>query len=148
MTQLVWYLPGLIQTATLVISAVALCMAVRTYRFNGRTKRSDFIYKLHTDFFVSETYKPVRRILDCTNEAEYEAARLYVESESEDLIDFLNFFEMVAYLRKTGQLTEEDLDALFGYYLGCLKRNPAITAYLARREISFDILHDLLNKLK
>lgn len=142
------YLPLGIQTATFVVSAVALFMALRTYRFNGRTKRSDFIYKLHTDFFVSETYKTVRRILDCTNDEERAAAIVYVAEEPEALTDYLNLFEMVAYLWRTRQLTDGDVKALFGYYLTCLKKNAAITSYLGVEESSFENLSHMLRKLE
>lgn len=137
-----------IQLIALVVSAGALLTALSTYRYNAQTRRAEFIYKLHTDFFVSGTYKEVRRILDCTDDAGKEESRLYIAGEPEALTDYLNLFEMVAYLRKTGQLTAADVNALFGYYLSCLKRNSAVTAYLHRGESSFENLSRLLAKLK
>jgi hypothetical protein len=56
----------------------------------------------------------------------------------------LNFFEFVAYLQSEGQLLERDVQALFGYYLECLKRHQTVLEYIQKKEKGFDYLRKLL----
>ena len=53
-----------------------------------------------------------------------------VAKESAAWTDYLNFFEFMAYLQSSKQLSRRDVDALFSYYLGCLKKHPEAAAYI------------------
>jgi len=58
--------------------------------------------------------------------------------------DYLNFFEFIARLKEIGQLTSDDIDATFNYYLILLTRarNPEIRQYLKKE--GFENLDKLL----
>ena len=54
--------------------------------------------------------------------------------------DYLNFFEYAVYLEQTGQLTDEDLKALFGYYLDNITKVELVSGYVKRPETGFERL--------
>jgi hypothetical protein len=56
-----------------------------------------------------------------------------VNEESAGFTDYLNFFEFVAVLRKSNQLTDEQIEDLFGYYLDCLESCQAVRTYVAKK---------------
>jgi hypothetical protein len=122
-------------------------MAVATYPFNSRTRRAEFIHKLHTDFFVSATYKEVRRNLDWSTQEELEDAKRLIRENSEKADDYLNFFEMGCYLVETKQLEMQDLKALFGYYLTCMAR-PELRSHFKLDSMGFENLSKMLRALK
>ena len=128
---------------TLVIGSLAASITIATYRVNSNTKRADFIYKLHADFFGDANcpYREVRKALD----ADTHTLARFLQDEPENFIEYLNFFEMVAYLYKQGQLELSDVKALFGYYLASLN-HPDCRKYLEARD--FENLYALLSKLK
>jgi len=51
--------------------------------------------------------------------------------EPREFTDYLKFFELVAVLQKSGQLTTEQIEDLFGYYLNCLERSAAVRKYIS-----------------
>lgn len=57
------------------------------------------------------------------------ANRLVIE-EKAAFTDYLNFFEYVAFLKKSKQLRNRDVEALFDYYLKCLKRHDRVRTYI------------------
>ena len=44
--------------------------------------------------------------------------------------DFLNFFELVAYMGKEKIISGRDVEALLGYYLKVLTMRPELRAYI------------------
>jgi hypothetical protein len=50
----------------------------------------------------------------------------------------------VAYLQSSKQLSEADVQALFSYYLGCLKKHEEIAAYVQNPENGFEYLREIL----
>ncbi len=129
---------------TLLIGAVAAAFGLYNYIKNVQTKRAEFIYKLHTDFFVSQTYKEVRSILDSDDESSGEERERYIAEEPEEFTDFLNFFELVAYLQKRGDLSTKDVEALLGYYLSLLSDHKPIRRYIGNQANGFEELNRLL----
>ena len=53
--------------------------------------------------------------------------------EPSEFTDYLNFFEFVAVLEKSGQLKSNEIEDLFHYYLDCLEKSPKIREYLAAK---------------
>lgn len=79
-------------------------------------------------FFEKSELKQVRDTLDC--EADEEAVNALVTAEGAVWTDYLNFFELVAYLQESKQVAAQDVIALFEYYIGCLKRHRAVVMYI------------------
>jgi hypothetical protein len=127
--------------ATLLVGGLAALIAAFSYRRNSRTRRAEFLCQLHRSFFEDETYKSVRKALDTEEE---EAIAAFVVTESEDFTDFLNFFELVAYLQRQNNLSLEDVEALLGYYLALLRERPALRGYIRTRTHGFEELDRLL----
>ena len=67
-----------------------------------------------------------------------------VVKEAAEFTDFLNFFELVAYLKRVGTLSTEDVDALLGYYLDKLRENGVVWSYIRRTSKSFENLRRML----
>jgi hypothetical protein len=130
---------------TILIGAIAAGFGLYNYIKNVQTKRAEFIYKLHTDFFVSATYKKVRSVLDSEDKEERER---YVTEEPEEFTDFLNFFELVAYLEKRGDLSMQDVLALLEYYLQLLCKHKAIREYIEKPSNGFGELDRVLAIMK
>lgn len=128
--ELPWYIQhwiGLKDVTTLVITASAATFGLLTYWRNSTTRRAELLTKLHQEFFVSETYRAVRQILDNDSaEAESEREKLVTE-EPENFIEFLNFFELAAYFVELRTFKRKDLDALLGYYLQLLRSSASST---------------------
>lgn len=80
----------------------------------------------------------MRDLLDSGSDSA-EVVRM-VEKDLADWTDYLNFFEFVLYLQASKQLYERDIDALFGYYLGCLKKHPCVVTYVKDKGKSFEYL--------
>ena len=116
--------------------------ALLVYRSNSRRERARWAENLYSRFFERSELKAVRDKLDCLR-GNSEVRRLVTE-ESAALTDYLNFFEFVAYLRSSKQLSEKDIEALFGYYLDCLRRHDEVAAYIRNREKGFEYLREIL----
>ncbi len=121
------------------LTAGAALWSLNTTR---RLNRARFLYDLHKDFFVEETYKATLDILD--EPAGDPKIIGLVETEDSRLIDLLNAFELVAYLVKAKQLKKRDADALLGYYLGCCGRHSMLRQYINNKSNSFENLEALL----
>jgi len=97
---------------------------------------------LYSRFFEKSELKQVRDTLDCdSDDAKVNAL---VTEESSGWTDYLNFFELVAYLRESKQLAAEDVKALFEYYIGCLKRHRVVVEYIRDETKGFKYLRRLL----
>lgn len=83
-------------------------------------------------FYESGELKDVREILDCEG-GQSAAVDKLVNEESGNFTDYLNFFEFVAVLRKSRQLTQEEIEDLFGCYLDCLESCRAVRTYIAAK---------------
>jgi len=121
---------------------VAAFWALFVYRNNARRERARWAESLYSRFYVEPDLKKVRDLLDCGPD-DPKVAQL-VKDEKRDFTDYLNFFEFVQYLRASNQLSDEDVKAIFGYYLDCLKKHHVIVAYVKDRGKSFEYLRKLL----
>jgi hypothetical protein len=109
------------------------------YRTNSKLERAKWM----TNLYEKEGLKTVRNKLDCDSD-ESEIDDLVCE-ETQEFTDYLNFFEYIGKLKKLGQLSDEDIRDLFGYYLDCLKRHRSVRDYISQREKGFEELERLLD---
>ena len=127
-----------------LFAAGAAVAAAMTYRRNERTKAAEFLLTLHRTFFVDSTYERMKRVLDCDGVAEEAELESMVREEPAYFTDFLNFFELVAYLTSIDTLTPEDREALLGYYLDRLTEKTAVFRYVKQKKHGFEHLRHLL----
>lgn len=121
----------------LSFTIVAGLAAIFTYRRDVRHKRTDWLYQLFDKFYEKETYREIRLILDHKMEPQYsELIRQTIEPGPKNLdekfSDYLNFFEFLVNLERTGRMSRVDLDNMFNYYLTSLGKQDWIRDYCAR----------------
>lgn len=92
-------------------------------------------------FYEKSDLKAVREILDCEGSDSPDISRL-VSEEPPELTDYLNFFEFVAVLKKSHQLSANEIESLFGYYLDCLEKCGQVRNYIANK--GYEHLNNLL----
>jgi hypothetical protein len=125
------------------VAIVTTIAAVDTYRANSRRERAKWAVQLYEKFYESDRYKVVRDKVDSADEP---AVKDLVNQEGAEFTDYLNFFELVAYLLATRQLSSSDVMTLFHYYLRSLKRHRSVMNYLNQREKGFERLSTLLDR--
>lgn len=113
-----------------IVGGVAVVFAFLQYRANSRLERARWLASLYEKFYEKDQLKGVRQILDSADHDASEINKL-VTDEPSDFTDYLNFFEFVAVLEKSGQLKSNEIEDLFHYYLDCLEKSPKIREYLA-----------------
>lgn len=121
---------------------IAVFWALWVYRSNSRRERAHWVEGLYSRFYEKPELKVVRETLDCA--AGDAAVKQLLSEESPALTDYLNFFEFVAYLESSRQLSRTDVQALFGYYLRCLKRHSDVVGYIQNTEKGFEYLRKTL----
>ena len=134
-------------SATIIVALVSAIVALSVYWKNAITRRVEFLYDLHTSFFVNETYKAVRKVLDDSSEKAAARRAAFVRDEPEQFTDFLNFFELVAYLEQRRNLSLKDVEALLGYYLTLFEQHSDVRSYVRNPKNGFEQLNGLLDKL-
>jgi hypothetical protein len=133
---------------------VAGFFAVSDFRSRVLAEKSKWFLQLYEKLFENPQYKHVRRKLDYADTEEIKMlirrdaeSKEFTEAERtvfDEFTDYLNFFEFVAHLKEVGQLTSQDINATFDYYLRLLtkQRNPEIRGYLKKE--GFENLDKLL----
>ncbi len=109
----------------------AVCAAIGglwQYSKNRKLERIKWLDSLYRRFYDEPTHKRIRRILDKENQTK--EIETLVQEQPEELTDYLNFFEFIAYLDTTGQLKKQEISAVFDYYLGILKRHASVRRYI------------------
>lgn len=137
----------IVKTIAGVVGILGLPAAYLTYRRSVRTRRADWLVSLHEKFFETERYAWVRRVLDYRQEPDYSSlAQAVKEQKHSPLADefyrYLNFFELLASLRKLGQISDEEIIGLFDYDLRMIAEQQFIVDAL--RPQGFERLADLL----
>jgi hypothetical protein len=132
-----------IQILSSIAGIVAAFWALWVYGNNSRRERARWAESLYTRFYEKAELKTVRDQLDCAA-GDATVARLVTE-ETPALTDYLNFFEFVAYLQSSKQLSETDVQALFGYYLDCLRRHKDVVGYIRNKEKGFEYLSKIMS---
>ena len=81
-------------------------------------------------------------MLDCLNDSAL--VNEIIMKEEPAFTDYLNFFEFIAFLKTSKQLTDSEIESLFGYYLDCLNRHDRLKQYIANAENGYEGLTNLL----
>lgn len=134
-----------------LVTASGVIWAVYVYRRNSNAERVKWISNLYEKFYEKDELKIVREILDCQTtkdgkSKEEKKLALLVKDETKEFTDYLNFFELIAFLKKNGQITIEQIDDLFGYYLECLKRHKTIREYIADPSKGYELLSGMMKE--
>jgi hypothetical protein len=128
---------------TAVGGLIAAFWAVLVYRSNARVRRAEWLATLYEKFYEeNESLKNIREQLDCDESESPEIETL--DAEGSGFSDYLNFFEFVAVLERSGQLTTSEIEDLFGYYLDCLERCAPVRHYIGEK--GYEQLDRLLRK--
>jgi len=117
-----------------VFAMLAGTIGIATYRRNARVRRAEWLSSLHSKFFETTTYKKTRQLLEAKGE-EYAALRKALadnqtNAEVELFVNYLNFFEFVGALRELDQLSSQEIDRLFDYYLRQLADDSIIRGFV------------------
>ena len=140
------YLAAAVSALAAAASAV---FAMLIYRRNARLERAKWAASLYEKFFESSRYKPVRDALDCAETgADAAAVARLVEDETPAFTDYLNFFELVAFLVESKQIAHGDAMGLFQYYLESLARHSRVRAYIGDKAKGFEKLSWLLHGIE
>lgn len=115
-----------------VIAAAAAVWGICVYFLNSRLRRAEWLSTLYEKFYENSHLKKVREVLDCEGGESADMSAL-VREEPAEFSDYLNFFEFVAVLKKSGQLKSDEVEDLFGYYLDCLEQSREVRAYVAKK---------------
>jgi hypothetical protein len=116
----------------IIVAALAAIPALWVYYTNSRLRRAEWLASLYEKFYEKIDLKDIREILDCEGGRSADIDKAVAE-ETCAFTDYLNFFEFVAVLEKSGQLKKTEIEDLFGYYLDCLENCPAVRNYLAQK---------------
>jgi len=137
---------AIVQVVSSVAGIGAAFWALFVYRSNSRRERARWAESLYARFYERVELKTVREKLDCEpgDVAGDAAVADLVAEEPAELTDYLNFFEFVAYLQSSKQLSEADVQALFSYYLECLRKHETVAAYIKDPKKGFEHLRNTL----
>lgn len=124
--------------------------ALWTFVHASRTRRAEWLASLHEQFFETDRYVNVRRVLDYRSDPEYSELRTAVATEqphklADELYRYLNFFEFLASLRQLQQISDQEILSLFEYDLRMLGDHEFVVAALKPQ--GFEHLADLLVRL-
>jgi hypothetical protein len=121
--------------SALIAAAAAFGAAVK-YGESKKLERAKWVLQLYEKFYEEVRLRRVREILDCGTASNAGVDEL-VDSHEPDFIDYLNFFEFVSYLQKSGQVDHADVDALFGYYIRCLADQVRVRKYISDYDFQY-----------
>ena len=133
-----------VQILSYMAGAAAAVSAVFVYRNNSRRERARWVEDLYSRFFEKGELKQVRDVLDCNSDDE--KVNALVTEEGSAWTDYLNFFELVAYLQESKQVAAVAVKALFEYYIGCLKKHKDVVAYIRNESKGFKHLRRMLQE--
>lgn len=128
-----------------------LLWAAFTYDRNSKQRRAEWLGTLFEMFYMKNNYKRVRRLMDDGTLAKVATSGNPVaQAELEEaVVDYLNFFEFIGSLNKMGQLTKEEIEMMFDYYLRLMKKEGNIE-YLEREHLKygFEQVSRMLGEIK
>lgn len=129
-------------TVSAVGTALAAGFAAFVYRRNSALERAKWASTLYEKFYEATTLKQMRDRLDCLNDVD--SVNEIVIREEPAFTDYLNFFEFIAFLKKSKQLKDSEIEVLFGYYLDCLNRHDRVKQYISNPDNGYEGLANLL----
>ena len=132
--------------------------ARQSYRRQVNLEQMRWLQQLYDSFFNSDRYRAVRQVIDFDDlDQTLELLRrgdsnpyqlsLPERTQLDQFTDYLNFFEWVAFLEEEGQLTFEQVDVMFKYYLTRLleiDKNRQLRKYIQSH--SYEQLDRLLDR--
>lgn len=139
-----WILSNAPAISALAASAGALG-ALRIYRQKAALDRAKWLSSLYSRFYEAPDLKRIRKTLDENLPNAPQIVEL-VQAEDADLTDYLNFFELMAYLESCGQLRLRDIAALFDYYLRLLSKHKDVRKYVQEDRNGYGYLKKLMNR--
>jgi hypothetical protein len=152
------YLTGVGTIALALAALYAGLQAVREYGSRTKSEHMRSLSAFFREFYENTRFRRIRQKIDFGEFSEIKALLEKDNAENpdfdqvekelfDDFTDYLNFFEMVAYWIKCGQIAEDEAKAMFDYYLRRLVEFPD-GSYLLRylREAGFEYLSELLVK--
>jgi hypothetical protein len=117
----------------------------RTLAANARLERAKWAVQFHHDFFAKADHLKFRVALDSEHTDACEICKFAEKGkDTEEFTNFLNFFELLAYLQASGQLSPEDVKAIFHYYLCRFNKHQDLRKYIAAPEYGYNYLDSLL----
>jgi len=142
---------------TISLAGLAL-WARQSYRRQVNLEQMRWLQQLYDSFYNSDRYKAVRQIIDFDElaqildllrrgETDPHQLSLPERAQVDQLTDYLNFFEWLAFLEEEKQLTFVQLDTMFGYYLVRLlqvDKNRQLRQYI--QEKGYEQLNGLLDR--
>ena len=131
---------GILKDIAAILGAIAALWAIYVYFTNSRVRRAEWLASLYEKFYEKSDLKAVREILDCEAGDSPDISRLLAKSRLSSRITS-TFFEFVAVLKKSHQLSANEIESLFGYYLDCLEKCGQVRKYIANKG------YEHLNKL-
>jgi hypothetical protein len=126
-----------------LMAAVSVAIGALAYWRNSRLERARWLSSLYSKFYEALDLKMIRETLDCAPPSGPEVQKL-VHDEDARFTDYLNFFEFVAYLKASGQLSAKDVGALFDYYLRVLSKHDDVRKYVMDDRNGYGYLKKLL----
>jgi hypothetical protein len=112
--------------------------ALWQHRRSIRTGETELLFRLFQSFYQTDRYRRVRHTIDLLTEvtAGHDPEILLLgplpdRPYEEEFVDYLNFFEFVFGLLKTGRLRRSDVDAAFDWYIRALFEVTFIRQYIA-----------------
>jgi hypothetical protein len=120
---------------------VAAIVAVWTYRQRLKLERAKWMKDLYEKFYEHAELKKVRDLVDSRDSTEISNL---VRDEPASFTDYLNFFEFLAYLHDSNQITRDEILGLFEYYLRSLRDQPDVSRYVDDPAKGFEKLGKLL----
>lgn len=132
---------GVIEIVTALGTLIAAWFAAITYCKSVKLERAKWMKELYEKFYERSDLKNVRDVLDGDDQVKISEL---VKKEGPDFTDYLNFFEFVAFLHQSKQISKQEVLGVFEYYLRNLKQHKDVADYIATRSKGFERLDKLL----
>ena len=131
-----------------IVTGVAALGAWLQYQGNSKRERVKWVVQLFEKFYESSNYKGFRELLDSDTDEDRAKVEAIVHDKDAKFTDYLNFFELIAFLVKEKQLTDEIALNLFRYYLRLIVKRPSVMGYVNEKSQDFDQLLKFLDRNK
>lgn len=113
------------------VALLGIPITYLAYNRSVQTKRAQWLASLHENFFETDRYNEIRRVLDYAEEPSYAQLAAAVAAGTyhpiaDELWRYLNFFEFLAGLRQLGQISDKEIIRLFDYDLRLIRKQEFI----------------------
>ena len=111
--------------------------AIKLFQSDVRRRQTAWLFQLFEKFYEKDRYSKIRTILDHNlepqlTELKRQIAEDGVKELEEQFSDYLNFFEFIYHLRAKDGVSRRDIDDMFDYYFGNLRRHGFVRTYAAK----------------